>query len=145
MRSNLTGNRVMSGTWGELWLDGDYVAEAYKCQAKVAFDKEEIKLAGQMMTDQKVLSAKGTGTIGMHKVNSRMARKIGERILDGRDVRFTVISKLDDPDALGAERVAYKNVSFDDLTLSDFEVGVAGKIETPFTFTDFEFLDKAGE
>ncbi|MBP3279190.1 MAG: phage portal protein, partial [Butyrivibrio sp.] len=38
--------RVMSGTFGELWLDNDYVAEATKSQAKVEFNKEEIKMCG---------------------------------------------------------------------------------------------------
>ena len=35
--------RICNGTFGELWLDGDYVGECYKAQAKVEFTKEEIK------------------------------------------------------------------------------------------------------
>ena len=77
----------------------------------------------------------------MHKVSSRMANAIGSSIRNGRDLRFTIISKLADPDAYGAERVAVKNVSFDDLTLADWEVATNGKVEAPFTFTDYEFLD----
>lgn len=80
----------------------------------------------------------------MHKVNTRMAGLIGRQIRQGHDPRFTVISKLDDPDSFGAERVVLKNVSFDDLTLADWEAGTAGKIEAPFTFTDYEFLDQIG-
>lgn len=56
-------------------------------------------------------------------------------------MRFTVISKLADPDSYGAERVVVKNVSLDDLTLADWEVGAVGKTEVPFTFTDYEYLD----
>lgn len=133
--------RVMSGTWGEVWLDNEYVAEAYKMQAKIGYNKEEIAVCGKMGVDVKVTSYKGTGTLGMHKVNSRMARKIGEAIRNGRDIRFTIISKLNDPDSYGAERVAIRNVSFDDLTLADWEAKTPGKIESPFTFTDYEFLD----
>ena len=70
-----------------------------------------------------------------------MALAIGEAIRDGKDIRFTIISKLADPDAYGAERVTLKNVSFDDLTLADWEAKQVGKVECPFTFTDFEFLD----
>lgn len=133
--------RVMSGTWGEVWLDNEYVAEAYKFQAKIGYNKEEIAVCGKMGVDVKVTSYKGTGSLGMHKVNSRMARKIGEAIRNGRDIRFTLISKLDDPDSYGSERVAIYNVSFDDLTLVDWEAKTPGKIESPFTFTDYEFLD----
>ena len=37
--------RICNGTFGELWLDGDYVGECYKAQAKVEFTKEEINSA----------------------------------------------------------------------------------------------------
>lgn len=36
------------------------------------------------------------------------------------------------------------NVSFDDLTLADWEAKSVGKVECPFTFTDYEFLDEIG-
>ena len=137
-----SAKRVISGTWGDVWLDGEYVAESYKFQAKLTYNKEDVHLAGQMAVDSKVLSTKGTGSLGMHKVNSRMVIKIGEMIRNGQDVRFTIISKLADPDAYGTERIAIKNVSLDDLTLADWERGVMGKIESPFTFTDYELLDR---
>ena len=133
--------RVISGTWGELWLDADKVAECYGFQAKVAFNKEDIAMCGRMSTDKKVTSITCTGSLRMHKVTSRMARAIGENIRNGRDVRFTLVSKLKDPDAYGAERVVVKNVSFDDLTLADWEAKSVGRVEAPFSFTDYEFLD----
>ncbi|MCI1958189.1 MAG: phage tail tube protein [Clostridia bacterium] len=140
-----SAKRVISGTWGEVWLESDYVSEAYGLQAKVAFNKTDINICGQMATDAKITSTKGTGSVRMHKVNSRMANTIGNAIKNGKDVRFTIISKLDDPDAYGCERVAIKNVSFDDLTLADWEVAKNGQIEAPFTFTDYSFLDSIDE
>ena len=136
-----SAKRIMNGTWGEVWLDGEYVSECYGLQAKVSFNKETINLCGRMAEDKKITSISCTGSLKLHKVNSRMALVIGERIKKGEDVRFTVISKLADPDAYGAERVVLRNVSFDDLTLADWEVAKNGTIEAPFTFTDYEFLD----
>lgn len=136
-----SAKRVMSGTWGEVWLDNDYVGECYGLQAKVNFNKEDVQICGRMATDKKVSSISCTGSLRLHKVSSRMANAIGGAIRNGRDVRFTVISKLADPDAYGAERVVLKNVSFDDLTLADWEVASNGKVEAPFTFTDYDFLD----
>lgn len=136
-----SAKRVMSGTWGEVWWDGNYVSECYGCTAKFSYNKETIARCGQMAQDSKVTSVSGTGTLKMHKVNSRMVLAMGEAIRNGRDIRFTIISKLADPDAYGAERVSIKNVSMDELTLADWEVGVAGKIETNFTFTDYDLLD----
>ena len=136
-----SAKRVVSGTWGEVWLDGDKVSECYGLQAKASFNKEDIALCGQMASDQKVTSIDCTGSLRLHKVTSRMAQAIGENIRNGRDVRFTIVSKLKDPDAYGAERVVLRNVSFDDLTLADWEAKSVGKVECPFTFTDYEFLD----
>ena len=140
----LSANRVINGTWGEVWLDGDYVSECYGLQAKVNFNKEDVNFCGQMATDKKVTSISCTGSLKLHKVNSRMAIAIGNAIKKGKDIRFTIISKLDDPDAYGSERVVVRNVSFDDLTLVDWEVAKNGTVEAPFTFTDHEFLDKVG-
>ena len=69
------------------------------------------------------------------------ASKIINEIKQGKDPRFTLIGKLADPNSEGAERIAIKNVSFDDLTLFDFEVGSVGATECPFTFTDMETID----
>ena len=139
-----SAKRVISGTWGEVWLDSDKVSECHGLQAKVGFNKEDIALCGQMASDKKVTGIDCTGSLRMHKVNSRMAQVIGQYIRNGRDIRFTVISKLNDPDAYGAERVVLKNVSFNDLTLADWEAKSPGKVESPFTFTDYEFLDMIG-
>lgn len=136
-----SAKRVISGTWGEVWLDGDKVGECYGLQAKVSFDKEDIPLCGQMATDKKITSVSCTGSLRLYKVYSRMAQTIGEYIRNGKDVRFTIISKLSDPDAYGAERVVLRYVSFDDLTLADWEAKNVGKVEAPFTFTDYEYLD----
>lgn len=139
-----SAKRVMNGTWGEVWLDGQYVSECYGLQAKVSFNKEDVNICRQMSVDKKVTSISCTGSLRLHKVNSRMALAIGNKIRDGKDVRFTIISKLSDPDAYGAERVVLRNVSFDDLTLADWEAAKNGTVEVPFTFTDYDFLDTVG-
>lgn len=133
--------RTINGKWGEIWLDDNKVAEIKGFQAKVSFNKAEINICGNMLTDSKVLNAKGTGSLRMYKVYSRMANAIGDAIRNGKDLRFTITSKLADPDAYGSERVVIKNVSFDDLTLADWQDATVGEVEAPFTFTDYRFLD----
>ena len=59
----------------------------------------------------------------------------------GRDLRHTIISNLDDPDNPNNQRIAVKGVSFDDLTLADWQAAQLGQIEAPFTAEDFEVLD----
>ena len=136
----MNANKVMCGTWGEVWLGEDYVAECYGLQAKVTVNKEDVNLCRQMAVDKKITSISCTGSLKLHKANSRMAIAIGDSIRKGEDRRFTILSKLEDPDACGAERITLRNVSFDDLTLADWEAAKNGTVEAPFTFTDYEFI-----
>ncbi|MEY8372650.1 phage tail tube protein [Merdimmobilis hominis] len=137
-----SANRTISGTWGEVWLDGELVSECYGLTAKAKFNRETVAQCGVMGNDGKITSIDFSGTMRLNKVFSRMSIKIGEKIQGGQDVRFTIISKLADPDAYGAERVVLKNVSFDDLTLADWEAKKNSAVECPFVFSDYEFLDQ---
>ena len=133
--------KIINGTHGTVFLDGEEVAEVKSFQAKLEFQKEEVKIAGKMATGTKYIGYSGKGSLALHKVNSRMIKAIGSQIKEGKEPRFTIIGKLADPDSDGVERIAINNVSFDDLTLFDFEVGALGQAECPFTFTDYDFLD----
>ena len=133
--------KIINGTHGTVFLDGEEVAEVKSFQAKLEFQKEEVKIAGKMATGTKYMGYSGKGSLALHKVNSRMIKAIGQQIKEGKEPRFTIIGKLADPDSDGVERIAINNVSFDDLTLFDFEVGAVGTCECPFTFTDIECID----
>ena len=137
----MDAKRVINGTWGQVWFDGDLLSECYGLQAKVNYNKEDVNQCGQMAIDKKITSYECTGSLKLHKVNSRIAKKMNNAAKEGLDVRCEIISKLADPDSYGKERVALRGVSFDDLTLADWEAKTLGKVEAPFHFVDYEFYD----
>ena len=136
-----TAKRVISGLWGEVWLDGEKIAECTACQLRVSKNKETINLCGQFMSDSKATSGSGTGSLTLYHVDSGMIQKQAD-LQSGIDRRFTVISKLRDPDSYGAERVAAYNVSFDDLTLADWQAATVGTVTAAFTFSRYELMDQ---
>ena len=136
-----TAKRVISGLWGEVWLDGEKIAECTACQLRVSKNKETINLCGQFMSDSKATSGSGTGSLTLYHVDSGMIQKQAD-LQSGIDRRFTVISKLRDPDSYGAERVAVYNVSFDDLTLADWQAATVGTVTAAFTFSRYELMDQ---
>ena len=138
---SIPASRVISGTWGQVWVNGELWVELSGFQAKFSFSKSDINMCGVMATDSKIVSVKGTGSLTAHKVYSRNAG-LSDTILEGHDVRAIIVAKLDDPDAFGYERVALYNVSFDDETIMDFQAGKPGETTHPFTFTGREWLDK---
>ncbi len=135
-----SAKRVISGTYGEVWVDGDKIAECTACQGKVSKNKETINLCGQFMTDTKATSGSGTGSLTLYHVDSGFLQRSRD-VQDGVDRRFTIVSKLRDPDSYGAERVAFYNVSLDDVTLADWQAASVGTVTAPFTFSRYEFLD----
>lgn len=137
----LDAKRVINGTFGTVHLDGQLLAESFKLQAKVEATREEVQMCGSLVSGQKLTKLNFSGTLGMYKVDSKLARMFANDLKAGIDHSCTIISKLDDPDAYGKECVAFSGCKFNDLTLADWEAATLGKIEAPFTYEDYEFID----
>lgn len=137
----MEGKRVINGTWGEVWMDGDKVSEATAVQAKVTLTKADVNFCRDLWKRSKVTGMEGKGTLKMHKVSSRMIIKMQDNVKQGKETVCTLVVKLADPDAFGTERIVLKNVCFDELTLMDFEVKKNIEETIPFTFSGWETLD----
>ena len=132
---------VRSGTWGSLWIDGEQVAECYGCQAKLNKTKEDVARCRTLVAGKKMTGLSGTGSVRIYNATSRLITAESAALKSGKDLRHTIITNLDDPDNPSNQRIALKEVSFDDLTLADWEAAKLGTIEAPFTFDDWEVID----
>ena len=141
MAEVLDVSRVRSGTWGEIWLDGELVAECYGFQAKLNKTKEDVARCRTLMAGKKMTGLSGTGTVRIYNATSRLIKLEAEAIQQGKDLRHTIISNLDDPDNPDNQRISVSGVSFDDLTLADWQAAQLGQIEAPFTAESFKVLD----
>ena len=124
---------VRSGTFGSMWLNGELASECYGLQIKVSKTKESVPRCGATVEGNKFMSAKITGSVKLYNATSRLIRAQADDLKAGRDTRFTIVSKLADPDNPDVQRVQVTGVSFDDLTLADWEAAKTGTIEAPFT------------
>lgn len=135
--------QTMSGTWGELWIDGDYMAEVVGFEAKVTLDKQEINMTRRLAKGYKVTGFTCKGTIKLNKVSSYFIEKMNSNMKAGKQTVCTVISKLNDPDAIGSERIVIKDAVFDELTLANWEAKKICEESIPFTYSDWDVLDVA--
>ena len=138
---NYEANRIMNGTWGELWEDGLPVVEVSAFSLKVQKNFESVNMCGQMAEDRKLTSVRLTGAMTLKKVYSR-GEADARAALRGHDIRRILMGKLADPDAYGAERVAVYGVSYDEQVVMDWAAGKAVEVTIPYQATDFEYLDK---
>ena len=140
-KAKYEAKRIINGTFGTVEIDGEDIMEVVAFQAKDEYGKEGVPQCGVINKGYKITSVEGKGSIKVNKINSRMIRKIGKNIREGKTPTFTLTGTLADPDAFGSEKIAFTGVMFDDLTLFDFENSVLGTVEMPFTYEDFMLLD----
>lgn len=133
--------KTLNGTFGELWIDDYYLAEVTGMQAKVTIEKEEVNQVGKLAKGYKITGLDCKGTIKLNKVTSYFINLLGANAQKGKTTVCTIISKLADPDSEGTERVKLTGVTFDELTLADWEAKKLGEETVPFTFTGWEMLD----
>lgn len=140
---NYNPSQVLNGTYGEAWLDDEYVAEITGLEAKTSLKKTDVNMVRRLSPGQKVTGVENKGTLKMNHVTSMMKKKVAGAIKAGKTPTFTIISAISDPDAIGGqtERVKLTGVTFDEVSLVDFESGKLGEESYPFTYQDFEFLD----
>ncbi len=141
MNDVLDPRLVRNGTFGTGWVDGEQTYECYGMQIKANKNKETVNRCRTLAEGKKMTSYNITGTIRIHNATSRMIQLEAAALKEGRDLKHTIISLLDDPDNPQPQRIAVKGVSFDDLTLADWEAAKLGTIEAPFTAEDFEILE----
>lgn len=132
---------VISGTGGEVWIDGEYVAEVIAVEAKVTLEKETVLQSGNRPKGFKVVGKEGKGTIKMNKVGSFFIEKLSDDLKELKTTTANIITKVHDPDAKGEERIELLDCVFDELTLADWEAGKIGEESIPFTFADWNVLD----
>lgn len=136
-----TSNQVFNGAYGEMWLDGDYMAETESLKAEVDLSYEPVSRPRSLTDGKKLTGIEGKGEIKLKKVNSYVTKKMSEKLKKGKSPSFTIISKIDDPDAIGAERVALYGCKFDKMILADWERKKISEESYSFTFEDWDLLD----
>ncbi|MTV47763.1 phage portal protein [Heliobacillus mobilis] len=138
----LDETRAISGTFGEVWREGNQMTQASEMQAKVKVHKADIKVSGDRWIGKKVVALEGTGSLKGFKVTSEMLQMHDPVAKNEKGyVKTELISKLDDPEAYGCERIRLKNVIFDEIPLVGWKVGEIVEEEWPFTFKGYELLD----
>lgn len=140
-KKEFKANQVINGTFGEIWLDGEYIGQITAAKAELTAKTQQIEQCGTLVNGEKITGLEQKGELKMHKTTSMMIKKLAPKFQKGQMPECSIISKLADPDALGAERIALYGVTFDKATLLDWEAGKVGEETYSFNFRDFKLLD----
>ena len=133
--------RVINGTFGELWVDDYYMAEVTGLEAKVSHEKTEVNQTGTLAKGYKVTGIDGKGTVKLNKVSSFFINLLSDNIKAGKTTVCKITSKLTDPDATGTEKIVLTGCTFDELTLANWEAKKLGEESVAFSFTGWSIED----
>ena len=145
MARNNVNNEIIRGNFCSVWLNNEKLAEAKKVEAKSSHNLEELDINGQLNKEYRYMGWSGSGTLEIHKINSRIVRLYAEGIKSGSlpEIKMDVV--LADPDVSGAQRCVLYGVIFDELDLGSWENGAVLGESVPFHFADFEFIETIEE
>ena len=141
MADDVKTNQLIRGTFGRVWIDGDLFANVQSFEVKITLNSEEVDLSNDLGKHQRYMGFTGEGTMTLHKINSKIFAKLAKAIKSGDMPEISVVGKLEDPTALGAERVSFTEVTIDEVMALKFENATIGEEEVPFKFADYEPLD----
>lgn len=140
---SIRGNKTLSGTWGELWIDGVPILEFKKVEAKVSANREDVQFG--IDTDSKITGLKGEITVTITKVFSSY-NTVMKNYTSGKDIRSQLIAKIADPDATNGqqERWSFDNVWWNEIPLFIAEKGalIEEELSGGFTPSDAVCLDE---
>lgn len=131
--TKLSANRVLSGSFAEIWVDGSRIAEASGIQLTVKLLRSDVQIG--MDVDSKITGWRGEGQLRLKQVFSRFFDVV-EGAAEGRDVRVTITTALKDPDSMNGEEERYSvdNVALDSLPLVNYAAGKVNEQVIPFRF-----------
>ena len=131
--SGLSANRVLSGSFAEIWVDGNRIAEASGIQMTVKLIRSEVQIG--MDVDSKITGCRGEGQLRLRQVFSRFFDVV-ENAAAGADRRVTSTTALKDPDSMNGEEERYSvdNVALDSLPLVNYATGKVNEQIIPFRF-----------
>lgn len=137
---NVPGNRMLAGTHGFVWWNGEPILEFTKVSFKITGNRDDVQIG--MDVDSKLVGQKGEWSMTVKKVYTRY-EDIRMAWSKGQDPRGQFITKLSDPDAQGGqeERYSVDNCWFNDLPVIEYEKGATLEQEFAGGFTPSDMIN----
>lgn len=133
MARELDASRICNGTYGKIFIDGEWQSHINECTADVEIDMKEITTCGSDWVGHKCGAKKGSGSIKGFHVTSKMIQQGFKK--------FELLSSLEDPEAYGFERIRLRNCRATKINLINFKGGEVIEEDTPIVFDGYELVD----
>ena len=141
MPTNKVENKIIRGTFGKLYINNEVRADVKSFEAKITNNYEEIYVNGDFGRKRRYMGYAVSGTVTLHKVDSFALGLYGDHPKDGSLPDVKMVTYITDPDAGGTQRVMLTDITFDEVTLAQFENNTVLEESIPFAAGGYEILE----
>ena len=134
-------SRVINGTHGAVWINGQKLADLEQIELKVNLEYEDVYFPEDTGKYRKFIGWTGEGSLTLKKVFSRGALLLGEAVKKGKIPEIEITTRLGDPDSYGVERTTVSGVTFNEFLLAKIEQRALLQEEMGFEYSDFDLLE----
>lgn len=134
-------NRVLHSNQGNMWFNGKRLSTLQSVEAKVTGDFEDVNNCGDPATYRIYNGYSGEGTFTKLKTDSEVLKLMADAFQTGEMPTMTIITALKQKGTNKVERVAYRDVTIDEMYLAKFEKKSKIEETVPFKFGHFEVLE----
>ena len=134
-------NKIIRGTFGRLYVNGQNLANVKSFEVKATINYETVDINGDLCQQQRMTGYSLAGTMTLHKIDSFIARTIGDGLTTGVLPKIKIVGVVADPDSDGSERVEIYDVTLDEVTLLAFTNASVGEESVPFKAGGYHFID----
>ncbi|MBP3940560.1 MAG: hypothetical protein J6D00_03610 [Christensenellaceae bacterium] len=133
----------LNGSMGYLQINGEDWGEVSEVKLKIELEYKDIRRG--LDIDKKMTGRRGKGVLTLKRAYSRAA-EILDRIKEGTEPSYRLVTWIADPDAYGRqeERIAIDSIKFSNIDLFGFTHGdvVSDSYEFFFVPGDIVYLDR---
>ncbi|MEG0258468.1 MAG: phage tail tube protein [Lysinibacillus sp.] len=137
--------RVINGTHGAVWINGQKLFDLESIELKVSIEYEDVYFPEDTGKYRKFMGWVGEGNLVLKKMYTRGANLLAKAVKTGQMPDVEITTRLADPDSYGVERTSVSGVTFNEFLLAKIEQRTLLQEEMGFEFGDFDLLETIKE
>lgn len=134
-------NKIIRGTFGRLYINGQNIANVKSFEIKATINYETVDINGELCQQQRMVGYSLAGTMVLHKIDSFIARTIGDSLETGVLPKIKIVGSVADPDSNGSERIEIYDVTLDEFALLAFTNASIAEESVPFKAGGYHYID----
>lgn len=139
----IDSNKVISGTYGTLYINIDGVdeelANVSKFEGKAKAVYEDINNVNTMGKGRKLVGIEYSGSFTLNRLTYEIPKTILTKWKQGQSPEIRLVGEVKDPSADDTARVVFSGVTLDEIALVDFETKKISQEEYSFEALDAEY------